>query len=91
LPIEKVGINMSRTIKPESVKNELLHNERWEDEGGATVSTDVLRSAGRFVRSMPKATGLASKPRQWNTKFSIESFSGRYSAPKPARNDAGKQ
>lgn len=56
------------------MKAELLHNERWEDEGGTTAGIEVPRGAGRFVRPVLKTEGLQDIPRQWSRKFTIEPF-----------------
>ena len=56
----------------EWMKAELLHSERWEDEGGTTVGIEIPRSVGRFVRPMLKTAGFQDIPRQWSRKFTIE-------------------
>ena len=65
---KKVGKNMTKTIKPESMKTEHSRIERWEDEGGKTLEIELPIAAGRFVKSVPKH----DIPRQWSPEFVIE-------------------
>jgi hypothetical protein len=65
---------MTKNIKPEWMKVELLHSERWEDEGGTTVGMEVphVHITGRFVRPLLKTAGLSDIPRQWRRGLVIE-------------------
>lgn len=65
---------MTKTIKPEWMNAERLHNERWEDEGGTIAEIAAPVSTGRFVRPMPKTGGIPGTPKQWNRQFIIEPF-----------------
>jgi hypothetical protein len=67
-------MSMTKTIKPEWMKTERLHNERWEDEGGTTATVEGALSAGRFVRPMLKTAGVQDLTRKWSRKFTIEPF-----------------
>ena len=53
---------------------EVLHSERWEDEGGATngMKVPLITGTGRFVRPMLQTAALQDLPRQWSSKFIIE-------------------
>jgi hypothetical protein len=75
----------------ESMKAELLHSERWEDEGGATVGNEVPLMTGRFVRPMLKTAGLQDIPRQWSRNFTIESIQAGTAFGASKRNAASRE
>jgi len=66
-------MNITKTGRPEWMKAELLHIERWEEEGGTTLAIEVPLNAGRFVRPSPKMR----ESRAWNRKFTIEPYQTR--------------
>jgi hypothetical protein len=65
-------MSMTKTTKPEWMKTERLHNERWEDEGGTAAAIKGALSPGRFVRPMLKTTGVQDPTRKWSSTFTIE-------------------
>ena len=74
----------------EWMKAEVLHNERWEDEGGTTASIEVPRSAGRFVKPVLRSAEPQAMPRQWSTKFSIEPIRTETASGSSKRDAASK-
>jgi hypothetical protein len=67
-------MSMTKTTKPEWMKTERLHSERWEDEGGPAATIEGALSPGRFVRPLLKKAGVQDLTRKWSRTFTIEPF-----------------
>lgn len=75
----------------EWLKAELIHSERWEDEGGATMGMEVPLVTGRFVRPMPKTTEPPGIPKHWKRTFIIEPIQARMAFGSSKRKAAGSK